>query len=504
EYRIECCKFAINAISKPVSFQPENLGESINSRYDEYFPSLTVDDQSIIFTRNRPDVEGSTRFHEDFYISRWSGNSWELARNAGGSLNTGGNEGVPCYSSDGKVLFFAACQRSDGKGSCDIYYSANRKDGWTRPLNLGGPVNTGMWESQPSFSSDGRTLYFIRGRITGTGIREQDIYVSKIGDDRKWSEPMKLAANINTPEEEEFVFIHPDNQTLYFSSDGHIGMGGLDIYVSRRNPDGSWGNPVNLGYPINTFGDERGLLVGPKGNVAYISSDRKGGYGGLDLYKFELHERARPIATGYVKGTVVDANTRAKLAASYEIIDLESGKSLVKSGTEEGIGTFLASLPSGKEYLLNVSREGYVFYSDNFSYTNPGSVDKPYQIEIKMEPISIGSKVVLKNIFFASGSFELKQSSFPELEKVLGFLKSNPKVKIELSGHTDNIGDKKSNLILSKNRAKAVYDHLVSKGVSPSRLSFEGYGDTMPVELNTNEEGRAVNRRTEFKITSVE
>jgi outer membrane protein OmpA-like peptidoglycan-associated protein len=365
-------------------------------------------------------------------------------------------------------------------------------------------VNTGLWESQPSFSSDGRTLYFIRGRITGYGIQEQDIYMSKIGDDRRWSEPVKLSSKINTSEEEEFVFIHPDDQTLYFSSDGHVGMGGLDIYMSRRQPDGSWGDPVNLGFPINTHGDERGLLVGPKGDIAYIASDRDGGFGGLDLYSFTLHEAARPQATGFVKGKVSDSNDGRLLAAVYEIVDLESGKTMVKSGTEEQVGTFIASLPSGKDYLLNVSKEGYLFYSDNFSCKDPASIDKPYLLDVKLNPIAVGSKVVLKNVFFPTNSFELNDQSYSELQKVILFLNGNPKVIIELAGHTDNVGDQKSNLILSQNRAKSVYDYLVSKGVPVSRMTYKGYGDTQPVDSNENEQGRSKNRRTEFRITSVQ
>ncbi len=503
DFRMACCKFALEAINAPVEFDPKNLGNGVNSTYDEYFPSITVDDETMIFTRNRPETQGSNRFHEDFYIANRKGDSWDLAKNAGGSLNTYGNEGVPCYSSDGKVLFFAACQRNDGKGSCDLYYSALRKDGWTKPLNLGGPVNTTLWESQPSFSSDGRTLYFIRGRITGTGIREQDIYMSRIGDDRKWSEPVKLPSNINTSEEEEFVYIHPDDQTLYFSSDGHIGMGGLDIYVSRRRPDGSWGDPVNLGYPINTFDDERGLLVGPRGDVAYISSDRPGGEGGLDLYSFKLHTAARPVATSFVKGVVVDANNGSKLSSSYEIIDLESGKTVVKSGTEESVGTFLATLPIGKDYLLNVSKEGYLFYSDNFSCKDSKTSNKPYILDIKLEPVTVGSKVVLRNVFFPTNSFELQKESFAELDKLVSFMKKNPNVVIEISGHTDNVGDKKSNQTLSNNRAKSVMDYIKVKGIDTSRITSVGFGDTKPIADNGTEEGRASNRRTEFRITSV-
>ena len=500
--RIVSCEFALKAILSPVPFQPENLGSNINSQYDEYFPTLTIDDLTMFFTRNRPETEGSKRFHEDFYISqRGKDGKWNQSVNAGSQLNTTGNEGVPNLSHDGKLLFFAACHRPDGKGSCDIYYSRLKKEGWTRPINLGSPINTGAWESQPSFASDGRTLYFIRGTITGSGTREQDIYYSVISDEGRWSDPVKLGPHINTSDEEEFVFIHQDNQTLYFSSDGHPGMGGLDIYVSRRKPDGTWGKPENLGYPINTFRDERGLLVAPKGDVAYISSDREGGFGGLDLYKFELHKDVRPMMISYVKGIVTDANNGQLLEAGFEIIDLASGEAVIRSSSERGTGEFIASLTAGKDYALNVSKEGYLFYSEHFSCKNPADLKNAYLLDVKLSKAETGGKVVLKNVFFDTNLFVLKQESFPELNKLVSFMKSNQAINIEISGHTDSTGDKNKNQLLSENRAKAVYDYLQSKGVSASRMTFAGYGDTKPVSVNDTEEGRALNRRTEFLIT---
>lgn len=500
--RIVSCEFAIKAVQTPVPFQPENLGSNINSPYDEYFPSLTIDDMTMFFTRNRPEVEGSKRFHEDFYISqRGKDGKWNPAVNAGSQLNTTGNEGVPNLSHDGKLLFFAACHRPDGKGSCDIYYSRLKKEGWTRPINLGSPINTGAWESQPSFASDGRTLYFIRGTITGSGTREQDIYYSVISEEGRWSDPVKLASHINTADEEEFVFIHQDNQTLYFSSDGHPGMGGLDIYVTRRQNDGSWGKPENLGYPINTFRDERGLLVAPKGDVAYISSDREGGVGGLDLYKFELHKDVRPMMISYVKGVVTDAGSGQFLEAGYEIIDLATGDAVIRSSSERGTGEFIASLTAGKDYALNVSKEGYLFYSEHFSCKNPADLKNAYLLDVKLSRAEAGGKVVLKNVFFDTNLFELKQESYPELNKLVSFMKSNQAINIEISGHTDSTGDKKKNQLLSENRAKAVYDFLQSKGVQASRMTFAGYGDSKPVAGNDTDEGRAMNRRTEFLIT---
>ncbi|HEX5001927.1 MAG TPA: OmpA family protein [Bacteroidia bacterium] len=503
ERKIQSCRFAIEALKHPVPFNPENLGENINSKYDEYFPSITVDDEIMIYTRNRPDVEGSNHYHEDFYISHKINGKWGPSENGGNQLNTTGNEGVPNFSTDGKIVFFAACGRPDGKGSCDLYYSRLNGNVWSKPINLGSPVNTGAWESQPSFSSDGRTLYFIRGIVTGEGIHEQDIYVTKIGDDGRWTVPAKLDSKINTEGEEEFVYIHPDDQTLYFSSDGHVGMGNLDIYVSRRQPDGSWGEPQDLGYPLNTWRDERGMLVGPKGDIAYIASDREGGYGGLDLYSFELYKGARPLQVSFVKGNVIDNKTEAPLEAAYEIIDLETGKTVTKGYSDKITGDFLVTLTAGKDYGLNVSKQGYLFYSDHFSCTDPADIKNAYSLKVKLEAAEQGSKVILKNVFFDTNEFALKASSNSELDKLVAFLQSNPGVLVEISGHTDSTGDKQKNKILSENRAKTVYQYLINKGIPATSMRFAGYGDSKPVAGNDTEEGRAMNRRTEFTILSV-
>ncbi len=505
EKRIQSCDFAIMALKNPVDYELHNMGENINGVYDDYLPSLTVDNQTMFYTKNQPTAADPKWFQEDFYISLRKDSAWGKSFNAGPQLNTAGNEGVPNISTDGKILFFAACNRPDGKGSCDIYYSRLKKEGWTRPINLGNPVNTGAWESQPSFSSDGRTLYFIRGTVSGTGrSREQDIYVTRINDEGKWSDPQKLTPLINTDEEEEFVFIHPDNQTLYFSSDGHAGMGKLDIYLSRKDDKGNWTQPENLGYPINTHLDERGIMVGPSGDIAYIGSNREGGIGGIDLYSFELYPAARPARVSYVRGIVTDIKTSLPLEANFEITDLETGTSLIRSSSEKTTGEFIASLAAGKDYGLNVSKSGYLFYSDHFSCKNPADIKNAYVLDVKLQPAEKGGKVVLKNVFFDTNLFQLKQESFAELDKLVAFMKSNERVTVEVSGHTDSTGDKSKNKILSENRAKSVYDYLTGKGIPAARLSFKGYGDALPVSGNDSEEGRAQNRRTEFLITGIQ
>ncbi len=322
---IDDCDFAIEAIKHPVPFSPVNAGENINTAEEEYFPSMTVDDSLFLFTRRIHDAEAPMGMQEEFFMSIKKNGVWQKAFNIGPPINTPLNEGAPSFSADGKLIFFTACDRPEGKGSCDIYYSRRIGNTWTPPINLGSPVNTGAWESQPSFSSDGKTLYFVRGGGMRTHGADQDIYMTQVSE-TGWSEPVKLPSNINTPRKEESVFIHPDNQTLYFTSDGHPGMGGTDIFVSRRKPDGTWGDPVNLGYPINTSKDETGLIVNPKGDIAYFSSKRDGGYGGLDIYSFNLYDAVKPNAVTFVKGKVTDADSQRPLEAKFEIIDVITGK----------------------------------------------------------------------------------------------------------------------------------------------------------------------------------
>lgn len=498
------CRFAHKAIKHPVPFNPVNLGAGINTSESEYYASLTIDQKEIIFTRDIKDANSPMGHQEDFYISSIANNKWQPAKNLGAPLNTVLNEGGPSISADGRILFFTACDREGGKGSCDIYLAQRNSDNnWTKAINLGTPVNTGAWETQPSFSSDGKTLYFIRGTYDRSRRMQQDIYYSVFQTDRTWSEPKALINKINTPGREESVFIHPDNQTLYFSSDGHTGMGGMDIYLSRRDTNGEWGEPVNLGYPINTSGDENSLIVSPDGKIAFFSSDRTGGFGGLDLYSFDLYEAARPLTVSYVKAHVTDASTNENLAAGFEIIDVESGKIIVSNTTDKKRGEFLASLPSGKNYMLNVNKEGYLFYSDYFECKNASDEQHAFVLDIKLSKPKAGEHVVLKNVFFDVNKFDLKKESTAELNKLIAFLKNNPTSKIEISGHTDNTGDKTTNQKLSENRAKAVYDFLISQNIPVSRLTFKGYGDAKPITSNDTAEGKAQNRRTEFTIISL-
>jgi outer membrane protein OmpA-like peptidoglycan-associated protein/tetratricopeptide (TPR) repeat protein len=498
------CNFAIEAMKNPVPFEPKNLGPSINSPVDEYFPAVTADDQTFLFTRsdraNRQDSQ------EDFLISKKINGDWTPAVLMTG-VNTPGNEGAPNFSADGQLLFFVACQSKEsgaydggrkGFGSCDIFYSQKNGDKWTTPYNIGPVINSSDWESQPSFSSDGKTLYFISKRPGGFG--SGDIWYSNLKDDGSWGTPKNIGEPINTPGNEETVFIHSDGKTLYFGSNGHVGMGGLDLYVSRKNDKGEWGTPVNLGYPINTYADENSILINGTGDLAYMASARTGGFGALDMYQFPLYEAARPGKITYMKGKVYDARTKLPLGAHFELIDLETAKGTMASDANPGNGEFLVVLPVEKNYALNVTHPGYLFYSENFSLKELTDKSKPYLIDVPLEPIDTGSIVELKNVFFETAKFDLKPESKVELDKLVNFLVLNKTMRIELDGHTDNVGDKKSNQLLSQNRAKAVYDYLIAHGIDIKRLAYKGFGDTRPKVKNDTDENRAMNRRTEFKV----
>ncbi len=499
---IKSCEFALHAIQNPVPYDPQNPGPAINSRHAEYSPALTADEQTLIFTRKKP-LEGHwsgtpDHYHEDFYVSHFRDGSWQKAVNMGPPLNTEGNEGAQTITADGRHLYFTACNRPDGIGRCDIYYAEQSGKQWTMPVNPGRPLNSTGWDSQPSVSADGNTLYFASSRPGSIG--STDIWKATREDTGSWNEPVNLGPVINTTGRELSPFIHPDNQTLYFASDGHPGMGRLDVFLSRRQEDGSWGEPVNLGYPVNTHGDEFALIVSTSGKNAWFASDMEGGFGESDLYVIELYPEARPRPVTYMKGVVYDVETNEPLKADFELINLENGSRITTSSSDPVNGTFLVSIPTGKDLGLHVVKNNYLFFSEYFSYGETRTAIEPYERDIPLQPIHEGFRVVLRNVFFDTDSYTLKPSSLPELERLLLLLEQNPGLNIEISGHTDDTGSFEYNLSLSEKRARRVYDFLVEEGIDPERLRYAGYADTQPVDTNQTEEGRAMNRRTEFRV----
>ena len=501
--------FAIKAKANPYPFEPNNLGENINTDLAEYFPSLTVDQKTLLFTRRLPQPNTPQGFNEDFYISKKVNGKWQKATNLK-EINTEYNEGAPTLSADGQLLIFTACElygdygpNRKGLGSCDLFYTNKIGTKWAKPTNLGRAINSNNWETQPSFSADGKTLYYVRGLRNRSGQRTGDIYTSHINSENFWTKPVKLNANINTPLNEESVFIHPDGKTLYFSSDGHLGMGGLDIFMSKLDDStGQWGPAMNLGYPINTHKSENSILVAADGTTALFASNRDGGKGDLDLYSFNLPKNFAPNKVIYFAGKITDSKTSKPLSAKFELIDLVSKKVVVESYSDAVLGNFLVSLPSGRDYALNVAKEGYLFYSENFDLSERDT-ETPFIQDISLSPLAIGEKIILKNVFFETGKYDLKKVSTVELDKLIVFMANNPNLKIEISGHTDNEGNAANNLSLSKNRAKSVKDYLIKNGILESRLSSEGYGATKPLTDNTTAEGRAKNRRTEFEVSGM-
>lgn len=499
EFMIKLCDFAMNAVKNPIPFEPKNLGENINTEHAEYLPALTADENVFIFTKRLPWEGSDYQFQEDFYVSFKQDGLWMPATPIGKPINTNKNEGAQCLSPDGQYIFFTACNRDDGFGRCDIYVSRLKGNSWGIPVNIGKPINTSKWESQPSISSDGMAIYYSSNRNGSYGKNTEDIWKSDLLESGEWGPPENMGPKINTSQSEQSPFIHPDNQTLYFSSDGHLGMGRFDIYVCRKDENGEWGQPENLGYPINTSGNENSLIVSLDGKYAYFASSREDGFGDMDIYTFELHEKARPKTVTYVKGLVYDIKNKKNLFARFEFIDLATGEKVIESHSNELSGDFLVCLPANKDYALNVSKDGYLFYSESYFLKQKDKFE-PIFMDIPLTRIEVGEKVILKNIFFETGKYILKPESKAELNKVVEFLNSNANIKVEIGGHTDNVGNDEDNMLLSDYRAHAVLEYLFEKKINPSRLIAKGYGETQPIADNETDEGRALNRRTEFMI----
>jgi len=499
---IKNCEFAAEAVKNPVPFEPVNIGAGVNTEDPEYFPTLTVDQKQLLFTRMVTDPKNGFQ-QEDFFVSTGDGDYWNTGIPMPRNINTYNNEGAPTFAPDGRTLIFVGCidprygygEGRRGYGSCDLFVTEKVGNKWLDPINLPGGVNSKNWETQPSLSSDGKTLYFIRGNVRSSGGRNKrngDIYVSRKQKDGSWGIAEKLPNNINTPASESSVLIHPDGRTLYFASNGHIGMGGTDLYMTTLQPNGTWSDPKNLGYPINTSDNENSLLVYSNGEVAIFGSDRPGGKGALDLYSFKLPESIRPTKTIYMTGTVYDIASNKRLEAEFSLIDLETGKEVIKSFSDRQNGEFLVTLPINKDYALIVNKDGYNPYSVNFNLTVPENSTDPYHRDVPLIPIGSNGTVQLDNVFFDLDSYKLRKESYIELNRLADFLKQNPDLKIELQGHTDAQGDNASNLTLSSNRAKAVMDYVISQGIDQARLTSKGYGETVPNKVDLKGNGEMV------------
>jgi outer membrane protein OmpA-like peptidoglycan-associated protein/tetratricopeptide (TPR) repeat protein len=497
--RINSCRFAIGSLFKNRDVKITHLDSNVNSLSQEYWPAISTDDSLLYFTRLIKD--GRQFPYERIFVSKKDDSGWGTAFRMNFSDNEDVNIGSMCISSDGKLLFFTACGRNDGKGSCDIYYSQKVNNSWSLPLNAGAIINTPFWEAQPSISSDNRKLFFASNRTGGLG--NMDIWCSEIikksDGNLFFNVPSNLGRCVNSPEDDFSPFIHADGSTLYFSSKGRCGMGGSDLFMSKLI-DSLWIDAVNLGFPINTRYNEDGLVVSPTARVVIFSSNREGSVGGSkDLYQFKLPAEFLPEKVGYIKGFVYDVITGSKLKSSVELTQLETNDSrIIICDQNEG---YIATLVANRTYALNVNLDGYLFYSKHFNLNDTVGFNQAETVNIYLEPIQSGKKFVLSNIFFDFDSDRLKEESNAELIQLTDFLLKNSKLRVEISGHTDNTGSSDYNFKLSENRAKAIFDYL-KKLINEKRMIYKGYGSNLPVASNDNEQGRAQNRRCEIMILS--
>lgn len=471
----------------------QRMSDSINTLDEEYWPTISADGKTLFFNRL---VNKYGYRNEDFYFSRIDSlGNWSKAQPLE-ALNTEENEGAQTFSADGRFMVFTSCNKRDSYGSCDLYYSLKIGENWITPRNLGSSINTRAWETQPSLSADGTELYFVSNREGGKG--GMDIWHSKllkIDNEGKmiWSKPTNL--NINTSDNDVSPFIHSDNKTLYFSSNGYTKDQQFDIYISRKK-EKDFSTPENIGSPINTEADEIGLVVNTSGTMAYFSSNRDGN--NKDIYSFPLPQAYRPNKVQILQGKVLNTKTNKPLIASISLQNTQDSTQYYHTLTDFETGNYLICITKGKEWRLSVQSEGYLFHAENLDLRDK---ELPYEYKnIVLTPLEKEATLELKNIFFDTDKATLKAESTIELEQVKQLLLNNPTLKIELSGHTDSQGTKEYNQQLSEARAKSVYDWLVNEGIPSDRLSARGYGKTQPVSENETSEGRAKNRRTEMKV----
>lgn len=490
-------EFAMKNKSATSAYRLRPLSDTVNHFIMQYFPVLTADQTQLIFTRR---VGNNSNDDEDLVVcNRDENGRWKLPVSISKNINTRLNEGTCTISADGRKLIFTSCTGRDGIGSCDLYETKKIGGDWTVPKNLGRNVNSAEWESQPSLSADGRTIYFVSDRRSGLGRR--DIWISTLDDNGQWTKAVNAGKQINSQFDEISPFIHANSQTLYFASNGLPGFGGYDIFFSEKDTT-SWTTPKNMGTPINDHEDQFSLFITADGKKGYYAHEEtmEAGLSRSKIYEVLIPvENQMRFKSNYVKGIIRDKLTQEPLKAKIELINLQTNgvESLVES--DSITGEYLMVLTQGAEYALYINKETYLFKSYNFNYSEVTNFE-PIIINIDLEKATEGSIAVLNNIFFDVDKFDLKQKSIPELEKMVRFLKSNPAIRVEIGGHTDNSGAAVYNRQLSEKRALSVHTYLIQKGIDKQRLVPKGYGPDQPVATNETELGRQKNRRIEFRI----
>ena len=490
----ESILLADSLVRNPHSYELERLPASVNSTYDEYFPSLTVDGEQLFFTRLEPNEAGFNFWGEDLYFCSQEGESWADAVALPSTINSNKNEGANSISTDGNELFYAAMYGQHG--DMNIYCSEYSNRQWNIPRSLSAEVNSSQWDSQPCLSADGSMLFFTSTRPGGLG--NSDIYVARLDTNNVFSSVEPLPFPINTPGNDQRPHFHPDGKTLYFSSNGLPGMGGSDLYKTQLTEEGTWTKPINLGFPINSPKDERGIFISGDGKLAFISTNRKGGIGGMDIYQFDLPQSVAPDLTSYLKGTVLDSLTKKPITATIEIYDLTRNQEYRSVDVDSLDGSFLFALPGSFNYSFHITSPGKIPISKTITSDSIHTSGELLNEDFLLSSPSIGNQFRLNNVFFETNSAVLEEISKKELQIVANWMATvEDTVNFELQGHTDNRGSEAWNLTLSQQRADAVRNYLISIGIPDDRLIARGFGMTQPIDTNESEEGRAKNRRTE-------
>ena len=487
------CEFALEKIENPLDFKPRPLPYPINQFKQQYFPVLSADQASLFFIKRDND--------EQIYVAnRQEGDSWSAPLPIDSAITSEYNEGTCSVSADGRTMVFTSCMRPDGSGSYDLYITHKTGDNWSVPKNIGRPINSSAWDSQPALTADGKTLYYVSNRKGGIGKR--DIWISHINEEGNWSHPRNLGPNINTRSDDISPFIHVNEQTLFFASDARIGFGGFDIYYSDRDTSSNWTDPVNFGYPINSHNDELAMFITADGAQGYYSYETKTDNNlRSELFIIDIPEEiSLKHRSSYVHGIIYDSLTSEPLKANIQLINMSTNLPASQVVSDSLNGMYLMVLTEGAEYALYIDAENYLFKSYHFDLKQQDEIMDGVVANIALSQIEKGEKTTLNNVLFEHDSYALSEKSNMALLFVADYLINHPNIDIEIAGHTDNIGTDSYNERLSKNRAASVYDYLIDNGVDAKMISYRGYGSSSPVASNENDCGRAKNRRIELKI----
>jgi len=532
--RISQCANGRDLVKSPLRVFIDNLGKNINTEFNEYGAVVSADESVLLFTARQPNSTGGgidpglNENFEDIYISyKQADGQWSKAVNLPKTVNSEDHDAVSAISADGQRFIIYLGRSNAG----DLFESVLTGNEWSKPESLGKNINSKFHEPSACYSPDGNTLYFVSDMPGGQGLH--DIYVSKKDEKGRWGEPVNLGKTVNSPFNEEGVFMHPDGKTLFFSSEGHKSMGGYDIFKTVLDQaTGTWSAPENIGYPVNTSDDDVFFVLSANGRHGYYMSMTSDGFGRRDLYMITFLGAEKPMVQNnednliasqvapikevvkaqavaikeaqltILKGVITDALTQKPLEATIEIVDNQMNQVIASFTSNSATGKYLVSLPAGKNYGIAVKKEGYLFHSENFDIPNTAAFQQVTK-DVELKNIAVGSKIVLKNIFFDFDKATLRPESTNELQRLTKLLNDVPTLKIEISGHTDSKGANDYNKTLSDNRAKAVVDYLIKAGIASNRLVYKGYGEEQPISTNDTEEGRQLNRRTEFKILSM-